>query len=52
LISAKLLLPARALSGAVLLEHVPQNWTPVLRKGHAETSSQSGMTIRRKVIML
>jgi hypothetical protein len=34
------------------IEHDPEKWVPVLRKDHAQTKRQSGMTIRRKVIPL
>jgi hypothetical protein len=34
------------------LEHDPEKWIPVFRKDHAQTKSQSGMPIRRKVIPL
>ena len=37
---------------ACLLEHDPEKWIPVFRKDHAPTTTQSGMTIRRKVISL
>jgi hypothetical protein len=34
------------------LEHDPEKWVPVFRKDHAQTKSWSGMTIRRKFILL
>ena len=34
------------------LEHDPEKWAPVFGKDHAPPISQSGMTIRRKVITL
>jgi hypothetical protein len=33
-------------------EHDPEKWVPVFGKDHAPAISQSGMTIRRKVIPL
>jgi hypothetical protein len=34
------------------LEPAPEKWISVLRKNHAQTKRQSGMTIRRKVVAL
>jgi len=47
--------PRQAATGvydAVELEHDPEKWVPVFRKDHAHTKIWSGMTIRRKVILL
>jgi hypothetical protein len=35
-----------------VLKHDPEKWIPVFGKDHAQTTSESGMTIRRKVITL
>jgi hypothetical protein len=37
---------------AMWLEHDPEKWIPIFRKDHAQTKGWSGMTIRRKVIVL
>jgi hypothetical protein len=33
-------------------KHDPEKWVPVFGKDHAQIKSESGMTIRRKVIPL
>jgi hypothetical protein len=43
---------AGAVEPPAAIEHDPEKWVPVLRKDHAQTKRQSGMTIRRKVIPL
>jgi hypothetical protein len=34
------------------LEHDPEKWVPVFGKDHAPTKQQSGMMVRRKIILL
>jgi hypothetical protein len=48
------MMPGATLPSAELrrLEHDPEKWAPVFRKDHAQTKTWSGMTIRRKVILL
>jgi hypothetical protein len=34
------------------IEHDPEKWIPVFGKDHARPIKRSGMTVRRKVILL
>jgi hypothetical protein len=43
---------ARQADRVAPLEHDPEKWVPVFGKDHAPTITRSGMTIRRKVILL
>jgi hypothetical protein len=44
--------PAQQVRAHPKLEHDPEKWIPVFGKDHAPVIRQSGMTIRRKVILL